>query len=520
MRIGIDVGGTNTDAVLMDGRDVLAEFKTLVTPDITSGIAAALSGLQRTHPFPPEQVSAVMIGTTHFTNAVVEAQRLAPTATLRLGLPATAALPPMTDWPDRLSGALGQHSYLCHGGYEYDGRIISEFDEKEVREAAADIAAKDIKTVAVSAVFSPVNADMEVKAAEVLREVIPRVSVSLSHEIGRVGLLERENATILNACLHEVAEAITTALESAVREAGITAPVYISQNDGTLMSIGYCRQYPVATFASGPTNSMRGAAFLSGLTDCVVIDVGGTTTDVGVLVHGFPREAAVAVDMGGVRTNFRMPDVLPVGLGGGSIVGTDAGRVTVGPRSVGYAIQQRALVFGGDTVTATDLAVAAGRSELGDRDRVAGLDRDLVRRGMQVIQDLLAELVDRVKTSPEPLPVVIVGGGSILLGQHLEGAAQIVRPDHFAVANAIGAAIAQVGGEVDKVVSLAGQARQDALDLVRQEAIDKATAAGALLSSVEVVDIEEVPLAYLPSNAVRIRVKAVGDLPLRDDDDR
>ena len=105
-----------------------------------------------------------------------------------------------------------------------------------------------------------------------------------------------------------------------MREAGIEAPVYISQNDGTLMSVDYCRQYPVATFASGPTNSMRGAAFLSGRTDCVVIDVGGTTSDVGVLVHGFPREAAVAVDIGGVRTNFRMPDVLPVGLGGGSIV--------------------------------------------------------------------------------------------------------------------------------------------------------------------------------------------------------
>lgn len=519
MRIGIDVGGTNTDAVLMDGRSVLAEFKTLTTPDVTNGIVAALSGLQRTRPFPPEQVSTVMIGTTHFTNAVVEGRRLAPTATLRLGLPATAALPPMTDWPDRLSGALGQHSYLCHGGYEFDGRLISEFDEKEVREAAADIAAKGIKTVAVSAVFSPVNSDMEVQAAEVLRDVIPGVSVSLSHEIGRVGLLERENATILNACLHELAETITAALENAVREAGIAAPVYISQNDGTLMSVDYCRQYPVATFASGPTNSMRGAAFLSGRTDCVVIDVGGTTTDVGVLVHGFPREAAVAVDIGGVRTNFRMPDVLPVGLGGGSIVVGDAGQVTVGPHSVGYAIAQRALVFGGDTVTATDLAVAAGLCDVGDRDRVAGLDRDLVRGGMRLIQNRLAELVDRVKTSPEPLPVVIVGGGSILLEDGLEGASEILKPDHFAVANAIGAAIAQVGGEVDKVVSLAGQAREDALESVRQEAVGKATAAGALVSSVQIVDVEEVPLAYLPSNAVRIRVKAVGDLPLGGDDD-
>jgi N-methylhydantoinase A/oxoprolinase/acetone carboxylase beta subunit len=519
MRIGIDVGGTNTDAVLMDGRDVLAEFKTLTTPDVTDGIVAALSGLQRARPFPQGRVSAVMIGTTHFTNAVIEAQRLAPTATLRLGLPATAALPPMTDWPDRLSDALGQHSYLCHGGYEFDGRPISEFDEKEIREAAVDIAANGLKTVAVSAVFSPVNADMEIQAAEVLRDVIPGVSVSLSHEIGRVGLLERENATILNACLHELAETITAALESAVREAGIAAPVYISQNDGTLMSVEYCRQYPVATFASGPTNSMRGAAFLSGQADCVVIDIGGTTTDVGVLVHGFPREAAIAVDIGGVRTNFRMPDVVPVGLGGGSIVVGDVSDMTVGPRSVGYAIAQRALVFGGDTVTATDLAVAVGLCDVGDRDRVASLDRDLARRGIRLIKERLAELVDRVKTSPEPVPVVVVGGGSILLGDRLEGASEILKPDHFAVANAIGAAIAQVGGEVDKVVSLAGQGREDALESARREAVDKATAAGALASSVQIVDVEEVPLAYLPSNAVRIRVKAVGDLRLSGDDD-
>jgi N-methylhydantoinase A/oxoprolinase/acetone carboxylase beta subunit len=518
MRIGIDVGGTNTDAVLMDGREVLAEFKTLTTPEVTDGIVAALAGLQQTRAFPPGQVSTVMIGTTHFTNAVVEAQRLAPTAALRLGLPATAALPPMTDWPDRLRDVLGEHSYLCHGGYEFDGRTISEFDEKEVREAAASIAALGLRTVAVSSVFSPVNADMEVRAAEVLRDVIPGVSVSLSHEIGRVGLLERENATILNACLHELAETITAALERAVRAAGIGAPVYISQNDGTLMSVGYCRQYPVATFASGPTNSMRGAAFLSGRTDCVVIDVGGTTSDVGVLVHGFPREAAVAVDIGGVRTNFRMPDVLPVGLGGGSIVAAGDDRVTVGPRSVGYAIQQRALVFGGDTVTATDLAVAGGLCEVGDPGRVAHLDRDLVRRGVQAIQDRLAELVDRVKTSPDPLPVVVVGGGSILLADRLEGASEILKPDHFAVANAIGAAIAQVGGEVDKVISLAGRTREDALESARQEATGKAVAAGAVESSVQIVDVEEVPLAYLPSNAVRIRVKAVGDLPLGGDD--
>jgi N-methylhydantoinase A/oxoprolinase/acetone carboxylase beta subunit len=518
MRIGIDVGGTNTDAVLMEGRDVLAELKTPTTPDVTSGIVAALEGLQRQRSFDPAHVTAVMIGTTHFTNAVVEARRLAPTASVRLGLPATAALPPMTAWPARLREVLGENVYMCHGGHEFDGRVLSEVDEAEVRAAGSDIAAKGIRTVAVSSVFSPVNPEMEFRAAEILREVIPDVSISLSHEIGRVGLLERENATILNACLYELAEHITGALEQSVRGAGLDAPVYISQNDGTLMSVDYCRRYPVATFASGPTDSMRGAAFLSGEADCIVVDVGGTTSDVGALVHGFPREAAVAVDVGGVRTNFRMPDVLSVGLGGGSLVAADGSGVTVGPRSVGYAITERALVFGGDTLTATDLAVAADMCDVGDRGRVAHLDGDLVRNGVRHIQERIAELVDRVKTSPEPLPVVVVGGGSILLEDQLPGASKILKPDHFAVANAIGAAIAQVGAEVDKVFSLTDVPREQALDSARREATEKATAAGADPSTVQIVDVEEVPLAYLPSNAVRIRVKAVGDLRLGDPD--
>lgn len=514
MRIGVDVGGTNTDAVLMDGRAVLAEHKTPTTPDVTGGIVAALQGLQRGRTFRPDEVTAVMIGTTHFTNAVVETRGLTTTAAIRLGLPATAALPPMTDWPQELHDALGGHVYLCHGGFEFDGRRISPLDEAEVRRAAEDIGRLQIRTVAISSVFSPVNAEMEVRAAEILAETLPGVAVSLSHEIGRVGLLERENATILNACLRELAGRITGALEAAVRGAAIEAPLYISQNDGTLMSVDYCRQYPVATFASGPTNSMRGAAFLSGETDCVVVDVGGTTSDVGALVHGFPREASIAVEVGGVRTNFRMPDVLSVGLGGGSLVRGEGGALQIGPRSVGYRITEEALVFGGDTQTATDLAVAAGLCDVGDAARVRHLDRTLVESGVAWIQNRVAELVDRVKTSAAELPVVVVGGGSVLVLDALAGASRVVKPDHFAVANAIGAAIAQVGGEIDRVFSLADLPRESALEAARREAIDKALAAGAEEDTIQVVDVEEVPLAYLPSNAVRIRVKAVGDLAM------
>lgn len=514
MRIGIDVGGTNTDAVLMDGSDVLAATKTHTSEDVTSGIVNALRQLGEASSFEPGDVAAVMIGTTHFINALIEGKSLTPTAAIRFGLPATKALPPLVDWPGRLVDVLGGHSYLCHGGHEYDGREISAFDEREFREVLDKVADAGARSIALSSVFSPINAEFELRAAQVVESEYPDLSVSLSHEIGRMGLLGRENATIINAALRDLADHVTMGLSRAVAEAGINGPVYLSQNDGTLMEIDYARRYPVATFASGPTNSMRGAAFLSGEQDCAVVDVGGTTTDVGILQSGFPREASADVAVAGVQTNFRMPDVLSIGIGGGSLVRTIDGKVRVGPSSVGYALTRQAQVFGGDILTATDVAAAAGLVQLGDLERVAGLDRSFVQAALEHMAARTAETVDRMRTSADPVPVVVVGGGGFLVPDTLAGASIVLRPEHGSVANAIGAAIAQVGGEVDRVFTVDPGRRDSVLDAARQEATDRAIAAGARPDSVSIVDIEEVPLAYLPGNATRIRVKAVGNLAL------
>ncbi|MFI5696933.1 hydantoinase/oxoprolinase N-terminal domain-containing protein [Kribbella sp. NPDC051586] len=515
MRIGIDVGGTNTDAVLLDGTSVLAANKSATSADVTAGIIDTLDRLQAERSFDPAQVQAVMIGTTHFINALVEARRLAPTAALRLGLPATASLPPLVDWPERLVEAISGRSYLAHGGHEFDGRHIAELDEDELRRHAGDMVKHGVRSVAISSVFSPVSNEFELRAAEILRsELGDDVAISLSHEIGRIGLLERENATIINAALRELAASIVDGLSGAVAGHGISAPLYLSQNDGTLMDVDFARRYPVATFASGPTNSMRGAALLSGLDTCAVIDVGGTTSDVGVLTHGFPREATTEVDVAGVRTNFRMPDVLSIGIGGGSLVASGNDSVTVGPRSVGYRLTEEALVFGGKTLTATDIAVAAGRAEVGDAAAVADLDPTLVKAALARVAADIADAVERMRTSPDPLPVVAVGGGSILLPDDLPGSLAVHRPDHFAVANAIGAAIAQVGGEVDRVYAIDPGRRDAVVDEARQEAVDRAIAAGADPAAVRIVDFDEVPIPYLPGNATRIRCKAVGDLRL------
>jgi N-methylhydantoinase A/oxoprolinase/acetone carboxylase beta subunit len=162
--------------------------------------------------------------------------------------------------------------------------------------------------------------------------------------------------------------------------------------------------------------------------------------------------------------------------------------------------------------------VAAGLVGIGDRERAAHLDPTFVRDVLGHIAERLAEVVDRMRISAEPVPVVAVGGGSVLVPNDLASASQVLRPEHFAVANAIGAAIAEVGGEVDRVFSVSPDRRDAVLDEARQEAVDRAVAAGASPGSVRVVDIEEVPLAYLPGNATRIRIKAVGELSLGDND--
>lgn len=514
MRIGIDVGGTNTDAVVMDGTNVVGWTKTPTTADVSHGIITALTDLLEKTSVAQSEITSVMIGTTHFTNAVVERRRLLEVAAVRLALPATETLPPMVDWPQDLAGVLGNHIYLVHGGHEFDGREIAPLDKEEIRRVADDIRQKGLRSVAVSSVFSPVNTSMEEEAADIIRAEIPDVYVSLSSEVGRLGLLERENATIMNASLQDLARRVAASFRSALNQLELNVPFYISQNDGTLMSADYAERYPVLTFASGPTNSMRGAAFLSGLKDAMVVDIGGTTSDVGMLVHGFPREASVSVEIGGVRTNFRMPDVLSFGLGGGSLVRHENGGVRIGPDSVGYELTEKSRVFGGDILTTTDAIVAANLAEVGDRSRVADLDHALVGRAIDEIQRMVDESVDRMKTSAAALPVVLVGGGAILVTRDIQGASQIIKPDQFPVANAIGAAIAQVGGEVDRVFSLDGQTRDEALDAAKREASEKAVTAGANPHTIQIVDVEDVPLSYLPGNALRVRVKAVGDLKM------
>lgn len=512
IRLGIDVGGTNTDAVLMTGNEVIGSIKRATTEDVASGITNAVSALLDKTKINAADISHVMVGTTQFINAFLQRKNLTEVAAIRVSLPKTDGIPPMVAWPEDLIPILGSNIYMVKGGAYYTAEEYIALDEAELEKVAKDIAQKGISSVAISSNFAPIRPDIEERAAEIIRKAVPEANITLSAQVGGIGLIDRENAAIVNASLAQFAGQVVGSMLEAFERLQISCPILFSQNDGTLITKDVAMQFPIYTCAAGPTNSIRGAAFLTGLDKAVVVDIGGTTTDIGFLIQGFPRETTTENYIGGVRTNFRMPDVLSIALGGGSVVtGTDQG-VTIGPESVGYQLTEKALIFGGNTLTTTDIAVRGGYAELGNPEKVAHISEEFTAEVSGKIHTFVEDAVDQMRTSSEAIPVVLVGGGSLLISSSINGASELHQPENAGVANAVGAAIAQVSGRTDKLYDVATMGREAALAQAKQDASDLAVAAGAAPDTVNIIGIQELPMTHMQTGSVQIIVRAVGDL--------
>ena len=509
IRIGVDVGGTNTDAVLMDLTGFRAGSKQLTTPDIISGVKNAISETLTNSGETVSDIDVLMIGTTHFVNALVRRSDLERTGVIRICLPSGASIPPFSDWPDALTRAMGGKFRLIHGGYEMDGREIAPLDEVELLQAVQELLDEGVTQIALSSVFSIVRSDMEERAYDLITQAHPNLSVTKSSDIGRLGLLARENAAIINSALRPLAEKVVHSFELLSAELNLKCPVYFTKNDGTLISADQVTQLPVLTFACGPTNSMRGAAFLTGIKDGLVVDVGGTTMDVGEIQNGFPRPAGTAVSVADVQTNFSMPDVISIGLGGGSIINRHA--QTVGPDSVGHLLTSKAIAFGGTVLTASDIAVASGRTQMGDKP--VGPLNDLPQL-LLALDQKAADAIARSRTSNKSTQLVAVGGGAVLLPDELDGL-PVLRPHHYDLANAIGAAIAQVSGEASSVVTIEeGMTREDAIKSIVANAENTAVRNGADPTTLQILSQSDMPLGYLPGNNLAISVTVIGDLAM------
>lgn len=326
--LGVDTGGTYTDGVLLDfeTRQVLETVKTLTTPhDLKVGILEALDELL---PDDPRRIHLVAISTTLATNAIAEGKGR-PAGLFLLGY--DRDLVRRFHFTSRF--ATSRVAYIG-GGHDLYGKEQAPLDVGAIVAQAQKWQA-EVDAFAVSGYFSPFNPAHEEAAYEAIQEVTMR-PVVLGHQLAsRLNSIQRATTATLNASLLGILKEFVEAMDQALAQRGIEAPLMVMRGDGALMGSGVARQRPVETIHSGPAASAIGARFLAGVDRALVIDIGGTTTDLAVVDGGLVNVRDEGTAVGPYRTAVRAAHVRSLGLGGDSYLGLDAeSRLTVGPERV------------------------------------------------------------------------------------------------------------------------------------------------------------------------------------------
>jgi N-methylhydantoinase A/oxoprolinase/acetone carboxylase beta subunit len=325
LTLGIDAGGTYTDAVVLDpaGGHVLCTAKAPTTPhDLSLGMAHAVSGLDR-HSL--RLVRLVAISTTLATNAIVEGQGG------RVGLLLVGYDEEIVQQSGLAKRLPVEGVRYLAGGHDVKGEEAYPLDTRAARRAIQELRS-GVDAFAVSGYFSVMNPAHEVQVRELIAE-LTHAPVVCGHELtSRLNSLRRVATAVLNARLLPVIQHLLCGVKRVLAEQGIDAPLMVVRGDGSLMSEGWARLRPVETILSGPAASAIGGQFLAGLDSAIVVDMGGTTTDIAVLEGGQPWTNPEGATVGGWQTSVRAADLRTIGCGGDSHIRVEHGRLRVGPR--------------------------------------------------------------------------------------------------------------------------------------------------------------------------------------------
>jgi N-methylhydantoinase A/oxoprolinase/acetone carboxylase beta subunit len=323
--LGIDTGGTFTDSVIvnLESKTVIAKAKSPTTyQDLSIGILSALDGVLAQGGFAKEDIGLVGLSTTLATNSILQG-RGGEVGLIGIGWRAEE------DWN------LGcKKSRFIKGGFDSIGKAVEPLDKEELKEAIKEVS-QGVDALVVSGIFSVYNSWQESEAAEMIKEttVLP---VVMGHTLtGELGIKERTVTAILNAKLLPVINDFLASVKSSLASRGIHARILVFKGDGGLMTIETAMQQPVETILSGPAASLMGGKVLAGLDTCILVDVGGTSTDIAYLDDGFPRINLNGAMVGQWRTRVKALDMWTCGLGGDSAVRMgENGDLTIGPDRV------------------------------------------------------------------------------------------------------------------------------------------------------------------------------------------
>jgi N-methylhydantoinase A/oxoprolinase/acetone carboxylase beta subunit len=463
--VGIDVGGTHTDGVAVEGTRVLHKVKVRTRESLTECTLEALRELLEGVPVP--EVRRVVLSTTLATNAVVEG-KLEP-----VGMVLTAG-PGMN--PSFL--LQDENCRVVPGAMDHRGREITPLDEAEVSAHLDSLHQKGIRVLATVGKFSVRNPTHERRIAELAGDRFDYVA--MGHTLsGSLSFPRRAATAFVAGSVWRRHNDFVQSMAKALRTFRIEAPLYLLRADGGTQLAESFRN-PAEGSLSGPAASVMGIFALDDIEgDTLALDVGGTTTDISVYTRGVPLLEPRGATIGPYRTQIRSLYTRSQGAGGDSLVQVVDGEIRVGPRRLGPPA-----ALGGEHATPTDALVLLGRA-LGDRSRAAEALRPLAAAlgvsteecGRQVLKALAQEIaaaarafVDEVNAKPvytihelleghkvRPVRAVAVGGPARAIAPYVEEALDVPVhvPNHFDVANAVGAALARVNLEVTLVADTA-----------------------------------------------------------------
>jgi len=461
MILGIDVGGTHTDAVLINGATVV---KTAKVPTDLSNLFNSFLRVTDTILSENEQrhLDRIVLSTTISTNAVIQG-KTDPVGMIISSGPGCAVS----------SLSLPENTVFVSGSIDHRGQEIEPIDCREINAANRHFSAHDIRHLGIVGKFSTRNPTHEYVIGDALQAGYDHIS--LGHRMsGNLNFPRRIATTYLNAAMWRLYNSFVDNVRTFAQHRSITAPIYILKADGGTFEIGQSARYPVGTILSGPAASIMGIMALSPITrDAVALDIGGTTTDIAIFAKGVPLLEPRGVTIEGHKTLIRGLRTTSIGIGGDSILSYVDGTVVVGPERAGPAA-----AFGGPSPTPTDAMIVLGYSTTGDRRAAATSLATLDPSGrtspsaiaeqafatvIKAISETVSTMIATINNEPvytvhdlltgekiSPEAVYIVGGPAREIAPHIEKALGLpcLVPRNAEVANAVGAALARTTAEL------------------------------------------------------------------------
>jgi N-methylhydantoinase A/oxoprolinase/acetone carboxylase beta subunit len=461
MIIGLDVGGTHTDVVLLDAQGLLKDVKVPTAAEdlfhtVLKGIEAVTAGIDAVH------IQRVVLSTTLTTNAVLH-QELEPVGILVTGGPGI----------DPEAYRIGENFFKVGGAMDHRGREIDPVDPEEIEQIASGLATRGIRYVAVIGKFAGRNPEHELAIERLLGDRFEKIFLG-QHSSARLNFPRRIATTYLNAAVYPIHKHFFEAVTQSLSSQGLSLPLRILKADGGNMRFETSLNCPSQTILSGPAASVMGAlAFAETNREILVMDIGGTTTDMAVLLNGAPLLNPMGIDVGGYKTLIRSLDTFSLAVGGDSAVRVDGADLKIGPQRAGPA-----MAFGGPVPTPTDALVAMGKMALGRRqkaiDGMAALAAQLSCSVSETAQMVFAQtcrqimaaaaaFIDRINQKPvytvhemidghqvSPSKILILGGPAPYFAEQLDATTdyRVAVVPRWPVANAIGAALARTTCEV------------------------------------------------------------------------